>query len=77
MKFSINEFFSKCDQIRRKMRIWSKLRKIYLWKISFSVQQYEKEFTIFVKYFSKVFSSLTNTYYGTCFGNSSRLKAVH
>ena len=23
MKFSIKDFFSKCDQIRRKMRIWS------------------------------------------------------
>ena len=23
MKFSIRDFFSKCDQIRRKLRIWS------------------------------------------------------
>ena len=23
MKFSIKDFFSKCDQIRRKLRIWS------------------------------------------------------
>ena len=27
MKFSIKDFFSKCDQIRRKLRIWSHLRK--------------------------------------------------
>ena len=27
MKFSIMEFFSKCDQIRRKLQIWSHLLK--------------------------------------------------
>ena len=27
MKFSIKDFFSKCDQIRRKLRIWSHLQK--------------------------------------------------
>ena len=27
MKFSINGFFSKCDQIHRKLRIWSHLLK--------------------------------------------------
>ena len=27
MKFSIKEFFNKCDQIRRKLRIWSHLLK--------------------------------------------------
>ena len=26
-KFSINDFFSKCDQIRRKLQIWSHLLK--------------------------------------------------
>ena len=30
MKFSIKDFFSKCDQIRRKMRIWSHLLKKFL-----------------------------------------------
>ena len=29
MKFSIKDFFSKCDQNRRKLRIWS-----HLWKKS-------------------------------------------
>ena len=27
MKFSIKDFFRKCDQIRRKLRIWSHLLK--------------------------------------------------
>ena len=27
MKFSIKDFFSKCSQIRRKLRIWSHLPK--------------------------------------------------
>ena len=27
MKYSIKDFFSKCDQIRRKLRIWSYLPK--------------------------------------------------
>ena len=30
MKFSIREFFSKCDQIRRKLRVWSHLLKKFL-----------------------------------------------
>ena len=27
MKFSIKDFFIKCDQVRRKLRIWSHLQK--------------------------------------------------
>ena len=30
MKFSIMDFFSRCDQIHRKLRIWSHLLKKYL-----------------------------------------------
>ena len=30
MKFSVKDFFSKCDKIRRKLRIWSHLLKKYL-----------------------------------------------
>ena len=30
MKFSMKDFFSKCDQIRKKLRIWSHLLKKYL-----------------------------------------------
>ena len=30
MKFSIGDFFSKYNQIRRKLRIWSHLRKKFL-----------------------------------------------
>ena len=32
MKFSIKDFFNKCDQIRRKLRIWSPLLKKSLMK---------------------------------------------
>ena len=38
MKFSIKDFFSKCDQIRRKLRIWSHLLKKFLMENSFFVQ---------------------------------------
>ena len=31
MKFSVKDFFRKCDQIRRKMWIWSRLLKKSLW----------------------------------------------
>ena len=30
IKFSIKDFFSKCDQIGRKLRIWSRLLKKFL-----------------------------------------------
>ena len=30
MKFSIKNFFSKCDQIRKKLQIWSHLLKKFL-----------------------------------------------
>ena len=31
MKFSIKEFFSKCDQIRSKLRIWSRsLKNVFM-----------------------------------------------
>ena len=33
MKFSIKDIFSKCDQIRRKLRIWSHLLKKSLMEI--------------------------------------------
>ena len=42
MKFSINDFFSKCDQIHMKLWIWSYLLKKYLMKTSFFVQCYSK-----------------------------------
>ena len=32
IKFSFKEFFSKCDQIRSKLRIWSDLLKKFLMK---------------------------------------------
>ena len=30
MKFSVKDFFSKCDQIRRNLRVWSHLLKTSL-----------------------------------------------
>ena len=30
IEFSIKDFFSKCDQIRRKLRVWSRLLKKFL-----------------------------------------------
>ena len=45
MKFSIKGFFSKCDQIRRKLQIWSHLLKKSL-MVNFifcAVRQVEKE----------------------------------
>ena len=38
MKFSIKDFFSKCDQIRKKLRIWLRLLKKSLMETSFFVQ---------------------------------------
>ena len=35
MKFSIKDFFSKCDQIRCFLRIWSYLLKKSYWKTTF------------------------------------------
>ena len=32
MKFSIKDLFSKCDQIRKKLRLWSHLLKKFLMK---------------------------------------------
>ena len=38
VKFYINDFFSKCDKIRRKLRLWSHLLKKFYWAISVFVQ---------------------------------------
>ena len=42
MKFSIKDFFSKCDQIRRKLRIWSHLLKKSLMENSFFVHLFTR-----------------------------------
>ena len=46
-KFSIKDFLSKCDQIRRKLRIWWHLMKKPIWKTSF--------FCVFVRNSSYLF----------------------
>ena len=50
MKFSIKDFFSKCDQISRKMRIWSHLLKKSLMEnfIFCAVQTVHSNFEIHV-----------------------------
>ena len=44
MKISIKDFFSKCDQIRRKLRMWSHLLKKFLVEIFFFCVQSETLF---------------------------------
>ena len=47
MKFSIKDFFSKCDQIRRKLRIWSHLlKKSLMEKLIFCAVYWESIFMI-------------------------------
>ena len=43
MKFSINEFFSKCDQILSFLQIWSRLLKKFLMENFFFFVQWQLE----------------------------------
>ena len=59
MKFSIKDFFSKCDQIRRKLRIWSHLLKKSLMKnFIFCVVIEQLHDLLKTEKFRSVFSSL-------------------
>ena len=50
MKFSITDFLSKCDQIRRKLRIWSRLlKKSLMDNFIFCVVKHEKVYKCFVQ----------------------------
>ena len=49
MKFSIKDFLSKCDQIRRKLRIWSHLLKKSLMETSFLEQWWYVNFCFMLK----------------------------
>ena len=51
MKFSIKDFFSKCDQIRRKLRIWSHLLKKSLMKNLIFCAVYIKNFVLLQNFF--------------------------
>ena len=53
MKFSIKDFFSKCDQIRRKLLIWSHLLKKSIMENNSSIQHS----------FSNIFSLSQTTIY--------------
>ena len=57
MKFSIEDFFSKCDQISRKLRIWSHLLKkssienfIFLCSVCHEVETWRSCTEIFQSY---------------------------
>ena len=47
MKFATSDFFSKCALIRRKLRIWSLLRKIFLMEFD----QHNYAYAMAVKYY--------------------------
>ena len=52
MKFSIKDFFSRCDQIRRKLRIWSHLlKKSLMEKFIFCVGKIVKSNTQIFSFF--------------------------
>ena len=56
MKFSIKDFFSKCDQIRRKLQIWSHLLKKLMGNFIFcAVKLLRKDFPKNNKY-HKIFN---------------------
>ena len=59
MKFSVKDLFSNCDQISRKLRIWSHLMKKSLMEnfIFCAVKGFGTNFqaTFFVKFFDKKF----------------------
>ena len=46
MKFSIKDFFSKCDQIHRKLRIWSHLLKKSLMENFISCAVFDKSLSL-------------------------------
>ena len=66
MKFSIKDFLRKCDQIRRKLQLWSHLLKKSLMKnfifcaVCFDVPEKYSIFTLFNLYFHLVTIHRTN-----------------
>ena len=58
MKFSNKDFFSKCDQIRRKLRIWSHLLKKSLMEICAVDVKYLARNNSYVRISSKDFTFL-------------------
>ena len=61
MKFPIKDFFSKCDQIRRKLRIWSHLLKKSLTEKNFT-------FCAVIIYYFTTFTDYLIFYIHICFG---------
>ena len=62
-KFSIKNFFCKCDQIRSKIWIWPHLLKKYLWKTSFLVQCLHKKIIYNKNFNSRLFAEKNNEKY--------------
>ena len=55
MKFSIKDLFSKCDQIRRKLRIWSHLlKKSLVENVIFCAELFEHIYRIICNVFNTV-----------------------
>ena len=71
IKFSIEDFFSKCDQIRRKLRIWSHLLKKSLTENFIFMQ------CIWLANHRNVFRIQCNTYDVVFCENCEQLKAVN
>ena len=64
IEFSVKVFFSKCDQIRRKLRIWSYLLKKSSWKISLSVLRTSNDaFLVFLLLILSIFHTFSRCLY--------------
>ena len=59
MKFSINNFISKCDQIRKNLRIWSHLLKTFLMEnfIFCAVWKSQENFQVESRFYKKIVCS--------------------
>ena len=59
MKFYIKDFFSKCDQIRRELRIWSHLsQKSFMENFIFCAVHVQKYIRLYVKYMKALYENL-------------------
>ena len=59
MKFSIKNFISKCDQIRKNLRIWSHLLKTFLMEnfIFCAVWKSQENFQVESRFYKKIVCS--------------------
>ena len=66
IKFSIKDFFGKCDQICRKQWIWSHLLKKSLMETSFIVQCVKKNTAYFLKNYVASLFTFFEKVFGIC-----------